>query len=60
MDGDMSFKISWPQETKISIRSILAELDRPANVGWPVPLKAPPQATMLAPLKVKMSGPPIG
>lgn len=59
MEEGMAFPIFWPKETAATIRSILLELDRPSFTGWPVTLSAP-HSERPVPLKVKLSGPPLG
>lgn len=59
MNDGMAFPISWPKEAAVTIRSILLELDHPSLAGWPVSLSAP-HSDRPAPLKVKLSGPPLG
>ncbi|MFA6019431.1 MAG: hypothetical protein WC722_04150 [Rhodospirillales bacterium] len=59
MNDGMAFPISWPKEAAVTIRSILLEMDRPSFTGWPVSLSAP-HSDRQAPLKVKLSGPPLG
>lgn len=59
MNDGMAFPISWPKESAVTIRSILLELNHPSFTGWPVTLSAP-HTDRPAPLKAKLSGPPLG